>query len=149
MKKRVLFLCATNGVQSPMAEMLLRRIDPDHFEAHSAGTEPGELHPLTVQVMNEIGVDLSKSRTRKLEDVRDVDFDFVITLCHRVRSHPLRFNHTELIHWQFDDPTADSVDADRRIRRFRAVRDQIAQRINLFALVHARRKPAAMAAASR
>ena len=58
MKLKVLFLCATNGVQSPMAEALLTMLDSVHFEAASAGVQRGGMHPFAVEVMKEIGIDL-------------------------------------------------------------------------------------------
>ena len=76
MKLRVLFLCATNGVQSPMAEALLKGSDSDHFEVTSAGIDRGEMHPLTVEVMKEIGIDLQGSATRSVDDSPDF---FVLT----------------------------------------------------------------------
>src|SRR5688572_18061338 len=80
LKRRILFLCATNGLHSPMAEALLTRIDSQNFEAISAGTTCGQIHPLTLQVMNEIGIDLARKQTRSIEELKDADFDYVITL---------------------------------------------------------------------
>jgi arsenate reductase len=136
-KLRVLFLCATNGVQSPMAEALLNQVDSKHFEAISAGIDRGENHPLTVEVMKENGVDLRGRASKATHDVLDLGFDFVITLCDRARSKCPSFPEAELVHWQFDDPLAVSDPAKQK-RLFRSLRDQIAQRIRLFALVQAR-----------
>ena len=76
MKRRVLFLCATNGVQSPMAEALLNRLDPEHFDVISAGIDRGEIHPLMVEVMREIGVDLERRVARAARDLLEGRFDF-------------------------------------------------------------------------
>src|SRR5262245_25247051 len=69
------------------AEALLRRIDSEHFEALSAGPSPGGLHPLTVEVMNEIGIDLTQNIPRCLEQLTDETFDYVITLGERTFHH--------------------------------------------------------------
>jgi len=137
MKLRVLFLCATNSVESPVAEALLDGLDSAHFEAFSAGIERGETHPLTVEVMKEIGIDLGDRVGKALQDVLNSHFDFVITLSDRVRSECLEFPEGELVHWQFDNPLEVSP-PDIRKRMFRSLRDQIAQRIRLFALVQTR-----------
>jgi protein-tyrosine-phosphatase len=136
-KLRVLFLCATNGVQSPMAEVLLNGLDSEHFEATSAGIDPGEMHPLTVEVMKEIGFDLERRVTKQTHDGLGLGFDFVITLSDRARAGCPKFPEAEVVHWQFDDPLA-ALDHMKRKHMFQSLRDQIAQRLRLFALVQVR-----------
>jgi protein-tyrosine-phosphatase len=136
-KLKVLFLCAGNGVQSPMAEALLSGLDSEHFEVISAGIERGEMHPLTIEVMKEIGVDLEGRIPKAAHDLSARGFDFVITLSDRARSECPKFEKSELVHWQFDDPLT-VVDQTRQKRMFQALRDQIAHRVRLFALVQAR-----------
>jgi arsenate reductase len=140
MKLRILFLCATNGVQSPMAEALLNRLDADHFETASAGIVRGDVHPLAVDVMKEVGVDLAGRPTRAVQDMMDRRFDFVITLCDRARSECPEFEGAEFVHWQLDDPLKSAGHAKQR-RMFQALRDQIAQRLRLFSLVQIRFSP--------
>ena len=138
MKKiKVLFLCASNGMQSPMAEELLNTVDSTHFEVVSAGIERGDIHPLTMEVMREINVDLEGKATTGVEDVSSVGFDFVITLCDRSRNECPGFPEAEVVHWQFPDPSASIERTDQK-RMFRSLRDQIAQRVRLFALVQVR-----------
>ena len=137
MKLRVLFLCATNGVQSPIAEALLVAMDSEHFEAFSAGIERGEMHPLTVEVMKEIDIDLQGRTTRSVDDVQQLPFDIVITLCDRARFLCPKLTQAEVVHWRFDDPLLVS-DCVKQKRMFRVLRDQINQRIRLFTLVYAR-----------
>jgi protein-tyrosine-phosphatase len=137
MKLRVLFLCTTNGVESPMAEALLNRLDREHFEVMSAGIDPGEIHPLTLEVMKDIGIDLGGRVVKATRDVLSFSFDFVITLSDRAKSECPRFPEAQLVHWQFDDPLAE-LDAAKWQRLFRSLRDQIAQRVRLFVLVQAR-----------
>jgi len=137
MKLRVLFLCATNGIQSPMAEALLKGLDSEHFEVTSAGIERGEMHPLTIEVMKDIGIDLQGRTTRSVDDVRHLGFDIVITLCDRARFQCPEFTQAEVAHWRFDDPLLVSDDVKQK-RMFHTLREQISQRVRLFALVHAR-----------
>ena len=137
MKLRVLFVCATNGVHSPMAEALLNRLDSEHFEATSAGIDRGEMHPFTVEVMRPSDIDLEGTRTKTTREVLRLHFDFVITLCDRARFECPRFAEAELVHWRFDNPLAES-DYTKQKRMFQSLRDQIAQRVRLFALVQVR-----------
>jgi protein-tyrosine-phosphatase len=136
-KIKVLFVCARNGVQSPMAEGLLNAVDSAHFEVVSAGVERGDIHPLTVEVMREVNIDLEGRATKAAQDVSRRGFDFVITLCDRSRTECPKFQEAEVVHWQFHNPLA-AVDHTNQKRMFRSLRDQIAQRIRLFALVQVR-----------
>jgi len=138
LKRKVLFLCETNGLHSPIAEALLARIDSEHFEAISAGTSRGRLHPLAVEVMNEVGIDLSGKVPRFLPDLGDEKFDYVITLDESTARTYRSPQHAETIHWKVDDPVAISSEPEKQLRAFRMVRDQIAQRLRLFVIVHVR-----------
>ena len=137
MKHKVLFLCAKNDLYSPMAEALLNKLDSQHFDVMSAGIDRGEMHPIMVEVMKEIGIDLQRIITKATQDVLDRSFDFVITLCDRARRECPKFEGAELVHWRFDDPLTAS-DRTRRKRMVQSLRDQIAQRVRLFALVQVR-----------
>jgi protein-tyrosine-phosphatase len=136
-KLKVLFLCATNGVQSPMAEALLKALDAEHFEVMSAGIDRVETHPLTVEVMKETGIDLEGRVAKTAQDVLGLRFDFVITLCDRARSECPMFHQAEVVHWRFDNPMAARDHAQQK-RMFQSLRDQITHRVRLFALVHVR-----------
>jgi protein-tyrosine-phosphatase len=135
----VLFLCATNGMQSAIAEALLRRIDSEHFDAFSAGIEPGELNPLAVDALKEAGLNIDRRTPTSVRELLKREFDFVITLCERAEANCPDFPNAERIHWHFEDPLA-STDIERQRRAFRALRDQIAQRLHLFVLVQVRSK---------
>jgi len=117
-----------------MAEGLLRHMAGDEYEVSSAGTEPGGIHPRTVEVMKELGVDLAGHTSKDLGPFLGRKFDFVITVCDRAKQHCPVFPGAEPIHWGFDDP----VDAppDRQLETFRRVREEIAQRLRLFVLSH-------------
>src|SRR5262245_10132199 len=119
-----------------MAEVLLNRIDSEHFQPTSATASRAQLHPFAVEVMKEIGIDVSSKATRTLADLRDDRFDFAITLDEKTAGQRIPSN--EVIRWKFDDPIALSDDPDKQLRAFRMVRDQISQRLRLFVIVEVR-----------
>jgi protein-tyrosine-phosphatase len=119
-----------------MAEALLNATDSTHFETTSVGLEAGQIHPFTVDVMKDIGIDLADKRTKTTREVAHRSFDFVITLCPRAKKECPEFEGAEVIHWQFEEPAG--TDAARQKRMFASLRDQISQRIRLFALVQVR-----------
>jgi arsenate reductase len=133
-KQRVLFLCTGNSARSQMAEGLLRHMAGDRFEVFSAGTEPKGLHPRSVEVMNEVGIDVSHQKSKDVRAYTKDKFDFVITVCDRAKQHCPIFPGVEPIHWGFDDPA--EAPAGRQLETFRRVRDEIRQRINLFLLAN-------------
>jgi len=118
---RVLFVCATNGLHSPMAEAMLKWLDSEHFEARSAGAICGQLHPLTVEVLNEIGIDLGQKTPKSVQQLVDEKFDYVITLGERVPSHDRNFPCTEIVHWKFDDAGALDDPEKQLLRMVRVI----------------------------
>ena len=103
---RVLFLCTGNSARSPVAEALLRR-RADQIEAVSAGSRPKPLHPNTVRVLREYGIELAGRLPRQLSVVERQRFDFVITLCDRVREVCPQFRgRAGQVHWSIPDPAA-------------------------------------------
>ncbi|MCX5793884.1 MAG: arsenate reductase ArsC [Elusimicrobia bacterium] len=123
---RILFLCTGNSCRSQMAEGWTRHLHGDKFEAYSAGVKPVELHPLAVQVMKEAGVDISAQKTKPVSVLKDVDFDYVITVCDNAReSCPLFPGKTEVLHMDFEDPAAAQGNEEGVLAVFRRVRDQI------------------------
>jgi ArsR family transcriptional regulator len=120
-----------------MAEAMLRWLDSEHFEARSADTICGELHPLAVQVLKEIGIDLGQTTRKSVQQLPDKEFDYVITLGERAPSYDRIFTSAQNVHWKFEDPSGLD-DPDKQLRRFRMLRDQILQRLRLFVLVHVR-----------
>ena len=81
MKKRVLFICIHNSARSQMAEAFLNQICGDEFEAHSAGLEPGKLNPIVVEVMREIGIDISSHHSKSMNEFLSQPVETVITVC--------------------------------------------------------------------
>lgn len=133
MKQSVLFLCTGNSCRSQMAEGLLRHLAGDRFEVASAGTYPVGLNPLAVEIMQEIGIDISKHRSKSLGEFEGSHFDHVITVCDRAKeSCPIFPKTIAMLHWSFDDPAAADGSIDERRAIFRRVRNEIADGIHRF-----------------
>jgi len=124
--RTILFISQRNAVRSPMAEGLVNDLFRERYRAASAGTDPHEIDPLTVEVMNEIGVDLSSHRPLKAGDVADVPADFVVTLSDRALKVCPLFAHSSIaFHKAFDEPDTFPEEVEERRERLRALRDQI------------------------
>lgn len=116
-----------------MAEGFLRHHAGDGFEACSAGTEPGEVHPLAVQVMAEEGIDISDYCGKPLDAFLQQPFDYVITVCDDANeSCPVFPNARHRLHWSFPDPSRAEGTAEERLAVFRSVRDAIRARVGQF-----------------
>jgi len=135
-KKRVLFLCTGNSARSQMAEGLLRRLANDRYEVASAGTRPKGVHPRTIEVMQEMGIDIAGQRSKDVQQFLGEKFDYVITVCDRAKQQCPIFPGAEPIHWGFDDP-ADAA-SEQELETFRRVRNEIQQRLRLFLLANPR-----------
>ena len=133
--KRVLILCTGNSARSQMAEGLLRKMAGDRFEVFSAGTHPVGLNPLAVEVLREIGIDISHHRSKSIEEFAGQQFDYVITVCDNAReSCPVFPGAAERIHNSFPDPVAFS--GCRQSAAFRQVRDLIRPWLERFIREH-------------
>lgn len=95
MKQRVLFLCTGNSARSQMAEGLLRHLAGDRYDVSSAGTHPVGLNPGAVTAMQELGIDISAQRSKRMDEFVDQAFDYVITVCDRAKESCPRWPHTE------------------------------------------------------
>jgi arsenate reductase len=116
-----------------MAEGLLRHLAGGRFEVASAGTHPAGLNPGAVEVMQEIGLDISRQESKSVDRFLGQRFDYVITVCDRAKEACPVFPGAErLLHWSFDDPARAEGTEDERRRVFRRVRDEIAERVNRF-----------------
>ena len=133
-KKRVLFLCTGNSARSQMAEALLRQLAGDRFDVFSAGTAAKGLHPQTIKTMQEIGIDVSRQRSKDVQEFQGQKFDYVITVCDRAKQNCPIFPGAEPIHWGFDDPAEAPPESQPKL--FARVRDEILQRLRLFLGVH-------------
>jgi arsenate reductase len=133
-KKRVLFLCTGNSARSQMAEGILRNLAGDQYDVFSAGTTPKGLHPRTVEVMKESGIDVSNYASKDLTQFLGQSFDYVITVCDRAKQQCPVFPRAAPIHWGFEDPADADLSSEREA--FRRVRDEIRHRIRLFLLAN-------------
>jgi arsenate reductase len=132
-KKRVLILCTGNSARSQMAEGLLRHDGGDNFEVESAGVEPSHVRPQAIEVMREIGIDISGQRSKSVDEFTGQEFDYVITVCDNAnQSCPIFPGKTKRIHWSFDDPAAAEGDEAAQLAVFRRVRNEIHSRLRLF-----------------
>jgi arsenate reductase len=136
MKQKVLFICIHNSARSQMAEAFLNEICGDHFEARSAGLEPGKLNPLAVQTMREIGIDISQKQTQSVSDVLDSGerFAYAITVCDESSAErcPVFPGEAKRLHWSFPDPCALIGTNEERLAGTRQIRDQIRVRIQMW-----------------
>lgn len=132
-QQRVLFLCTQNSARSQMAEGLLRARGGSRYEAFSAGTEATKVRPEALQVMAELGIDISDQRSKRIDRYLGDAFDWVITVCDRAReSCPVFPGATQSLHWDFDDPAAVDGADEVRLAAFRRIRDEIDGQIRAF-----------------
>lgn len=126
-KIRVLILCTGNSARSQMAEGILRQDGGEGFEVHSAGVKPSAVRPEAIQVMNEIGIDISRQRSKSVKEFTGLEFDYVITVCDNAKETcPIFPGKTQRIHQSFEDPPAPGeADAETTLAIFRRVRDEI------------------------
>ncbi|WP_455277633.1 arsenate reductase ArsC [[Eubacterium] cellulosolvens] len=125
-KRKVLFICTHNSARSQMAEGLLNALYKDRYEAYSAGTEPSSLNPYAVKAMAEIDIDISNNRTKSVEEFKDKEFDFVITVCDQAKEAcPFFPGGKEYIHKNFEDPSKLVGTEDAILLNVRRIRDQI------------------------
>jgi arsenate reductase len=128
--KRILFLCVANSARSQMAEGLARHILGDRVEVMSAGSRPSKVHPLAVEAMAEIGIDISHQRSKSVEEIDTRRLDLVVTLCAE-EVCPVLPGRVRRLHWPIEDPvsTDPALSPEQLRQRFRAARDQIRARI--------------------
>jgi arsenate reductase len=101
-QKRVLILCTGNSARSQMAEGLLRAMAGDRFDVASAGVAPSSVRPEAIEVMREIGIDISSHRSKSVDEFTDEQFDYVITVCDNAREQcPVFPAQAKMLHWSF------------------------------------------------
>jgi arsenate reductase len=138
-RTKVLFLCTGNSARSQMAEALLRQLAGDHYEAFSAGTEPKGIHPLTIQVLEEIGVPTAGLHSKDLNEfLGHQHFSHVIIVCsHAAETCPAAWpgvsgSVPQVEHLFLDDPAAVTGTEAEKLAAFREVRDKIKARLAEF-----------------
>jgi arsenate reductase len=130
-KTKILFLCTGNSCRSQMAEGWAKHLKRDTIEAWSAGVEAKTVDPRAVSVMAEAGVDISGHRSKHVDEVIEIPFDYVVTLCgHAYETCPIFPGGAKKVHRGFDDPPVlakDAADEDEALAQYRRVRDEIRQ----------------------
>jgi arsenate reductase len=124
---KILFVCTGNSARSQMAEGILKYLNPD-LEVFSAGTKPADqVHPLAVASMSEIGIDISKNKTKSVDEFLNQSFDFVITVCDNAKETCPVFlgNVKQRLHIGFEDPAAAMGSEEKKLAIFRKIRDEI------------------------
>ncbi|HEY1391491.1 MAG TPA: arsenate reductase ArsC [Ktedonobacterales bacterium] len=142
---RVLFLCTHNSSRSQMAEGLLRARGGERYAVFSAGTHPRSVHPFAIQVMREIGIDISEAaghRAKSLDEFKGrPPMDLVVTVCDEAAEEcPFFPGARRQEHWGFPDPSAATGTEAERLAAFRSVRDETAKRITTFIAQTTRRE---------
>jgi arsenate reductase (thioredoxin) len=128
-KIKVLFVCVNNSARSQMAETFLNHLAGDRFRAESAGFEPTEINPIVVEVMKEIGFDISNNQTKSVFGLFKQGrlFDYVIAVCDAAKAErcPIFPNVTKRLNWSFEDPASFTGTHEDILERTRLVRDKI------------------------
>ena len=133
LKKKVLFICTGNACRSQIAHGLLNELANSDFEVFSAGSHPSKVHPISIAVMEEIGLDISKHTSDHIDDYLNKDIDIVITVCDNAKNAcPTFSENVKRIHWSIDDPFKNwNFDLDQ-LSTFRETREEIKSRLLKF-----------------
>jgi arsenate reductase len=127
--ERTAFVCADNAARSQMAEGFARALAPNGAEVMSAGTEPSRVHPMAIEVMREVGIDISAQRSKHIDDVPWRNADTVVTVCGEAEEIcPAVSGEVRRRHWPLPDPSPAPEDQQRAV--FREVRDDIRWRVS-------------------
>lgn len=125
----VVFLCVANSARSQMAEGLARARAPEGWRVFSAGSNPARLSSTAVEAMREIGLDISSHRSKGMEDIPLEEADLIVTLCAEEVCPVVPSGRAKRLHWPLPDPASVTGDPAAQLERFRAVRDELARRI--------------------
>ena len=131
MRKRVLFLCTGNSCRSQMAEGLVNHFLGEVWQAYSAGTEPaGYVHPLAVQAMLELTIDITMQRSKSIDELREMELDTVVTVCDDAAENcPVWLGKGRKVHIGFEDPAKATGSEEERLAVFRKVRDEMRHQV--------------------
>jgi arsenate reductase len=132
-KKQVLFVCVHNIARSQMAEAFLKSLAGDRFDVKSAGLEPGDLNPLVVAAMAEVGIDIANKKSKSVFNLykKGEQFDYVITVCDEASAErcPVFAGASNTIRWNFTDPSRLEGSPEDKMKMVRHIRDRIKSRI--------------------
>ncbi|WP_341705239.1 arsenate reductase ArsC [Ferrovibrio sp.] len=128
----VLFCCTMNSVRSPMAEGMLKALYPKQVFVDSVGVRQQKVDPLAVEVMDEIGIDISKHRSKTFDDLEDSSFDLIVSLSPEAQHTAVDMTRTmacDVEFWNTFDPSIVEGTREQRLAAFREVRDTLQKRI--------------------
>ena len=143
-KTRVLFVCVHNSARSQMAEAFLNQMAGEGFEAESAGFEPEPLNPLVVEVMKEVGIDISTNQAKSVFGLYKEGrlYDYVVTVCEESQAErcPLFPGRVTRLDWPFQNPATLTGSQQERLAKTREIRDQIRKKVEEFVGEHSRKR---------
>ncbi len=129
-KKKIIFICTGNACRSQIAHGLLENMAGDKFEVFSAGSHPSQVHPMSLKIMEEIGIDISHHTSDFIDDYLKTGIEIVITVCDNANDIcPIFPGNVERIHWSIADPFEGWEFDESQIQAFRDTREEIKQRI--------------------
>ncbi len=129
-KKNIIFICTGNACRSQIAHGLLENISGNRFNVFSAGSLPSRVHPMSIKIMKEIGIDISHHTSDHIDDYMDKGIDIVITVCDNANKLcPIFPGNINRLHWSIDDPFKGWDYNENQINFFRRTRDEINERI--------------------
>ena len=128
--RHILFLCVQNSARSQLAEGIARFLAPPGVTVSSAGSSPAFVRPQAIQVLKEIGIDISAHRSKSIEEIDAASVDAVVTLCAE-EVCPVFLGDAVRLHWALPDPAQAPGDEDARLNAFRATRDELFRRLKL------------------
>ena len=138
LKKKILFVCTGNSCRSQIAHGLLNNIASDRFDVFSAGLSPNKVHPMAIEVMKEINIDISHHTSDHLDDYLDKSIDVVITTCDDANeSCPFFPGNVMKLHWSIDDPFESWIVEESNIQLFRDTRNKIEEKMRSYLEKHA------------
>ena len=136
-KRKVLFLCTGNSARSQMAEVLLRNMAGEDFDVYSAGTQPTDIHPQTIAVLEKFGITKDKIKSKNVSEFNGQHFDYVISLCDKARleckDYPISGKRMD---WNFEDPVFRTGPSP-----FETTLNELSGRVSMFVLVETKKRP--------
>ncbi len=129
--KRILFICVYNSARSQIAEGIARYLGEGKLEAYSAGLQATGVNPYAIEVMQEIGIDISGQHSKSVQEYIDEKFDYVVTLCSEAEGKcPVFPGDAIVLHWPLKDPNLAGNTREEKLETFRLIRDDLFDRIN-------------------
>ena len=132
-KEKIIFLCTANSCRSQIAEGIMRNLAGNIFDVFSAGSHPTKVHPMSIEVMKEIGIDISSHTSDSITNFIDKNLDIVITVCDNAdKVCPVFVGEVERFHWSIEDPSKKSSSNSNDLVNFTKTRDDLKERIKNF-----------------